>query len=161
MPAKSPALTNKPEKMLRALGQKLRDRRKLLGLTAVCTAEAADLSRVTLYRIEQGEASVAMGAYISVIFALGLKIELTELHSSRQKHEDHSRKIPPKIRIADFKQLQRLAWQLKGTKKISPQEALDLYERNWRHVDVKAMDAHEKKFLEDLLATFGRERLLV
>jgi transcriptional regulator with XRE-family HTH domain len=161
MPAKSPSLTAKLEKTLCALGQQLRDRRKLIGTSASITAEASGLSRVTLYRIEKGEASVAMGAYLNVIFALGLKIDLTVPQSSQQKRKAPTRKIPSKIRIADYKQLQRLAWQLKRTKEISPQEALDLYERNWRHVDVKAMDVHEQKFLEELLAAFGRERLLV
>ena len=161
MPAKSPFLTAKLEKTLRSLGQQIHDRRKLLGISASDTAEAAGLSRVTLHRIERGEASVAMGAYLNVVFALGLAIDLAEPQSSRRKRQAPARRIPSKIRIADYKQLKRLAWQLKGTQELSPQEALDLYERNWRHVDQKAMDARERKFLEDLLAAFGRERLLV
>lgn len=161
MPAKAPSLTANLKKILRTVGQQVRDRRKLLGISASATAEAAGLSRVTLYRIEQGEASVAMGAYLSVIFALGLTIELAALRGSQQKRKVPTRKIPSKIRIADYKQLRRLAWQIKETKEISPQEALDLYERNWRHVDMKAMETREQKFLEDLLAAFGRERLLV
>lgn len=159
MPAKSPKITVMLEKLLREIGAKLRARRELLGISAVATAEAAGMSRITLHRIERGEPSVAMGAYASVIFALGLSIELQEPKRAKQKRVTNV--LPEKIRPGDFKQLKRLAWQLKSTQKITPQEALDLYERNWRHVDVKKMEAKERQFLEALLAAFGRERLLV
>lgn len=119
------------------------------------------MSRITLHRIERGEASVAMGAYLSVIFALGLTVQLVDPQSQKRKRDLLDQEPPKKIRLADYKQLKRLAWHLKDTKEISPKEALDLYERNWRHIDAKAMDAHEQKLLEMLLAAFGRERLLV
>ena len=144
--------------VLQTLGQKLRDQRKRLGVSAVAAAEAAGLSRVTLYRIEQGEASVTIGAYVSVASALGLMLELVDPREQRPKGDS---KLPKEIRIAEYKQLKKLAWQLKGSQKLSPQEALELYERNWRHVDIKAMDAKEKKLIELLLRGFGRERLLV
>lgn len=161
MPAKSPSISKKLEKYLQVLGQRLRDRRKELGVSAVTTAEAAELSRITLYRIERGEASVAMGAYLSVIAALGLELDLKDPHFKKNPQEDIKKIFPKKIRIADYKQLKRLAWQLKGTQALSPREALDIYERNWRHVDVSSMDSREKKLLNTLLAAFGRERLLV
>lgn len=159
MPAKSPSLSKTLEKTLRGLGQRLRDRRKELGISATTVAEAAGMSRVTLYRIEKGEASVAMGAYLNAVSALGLSLELEDQRGPQRKSA--ARELPKKIRLADYKQLKRLGWQLKDTKEISPIEALDLYERNWRHVDVKAMDPREKKFLAMLLAAFGKGRLLV
>jgi len=159
MPARAPNISAKLEKVLRKLGQELRDRRKKLKISSVATAEAAGISRITLHRIERGEASVAMSAYISVIVALGLSLDLVDPKSPKSKPSISD--LPKKIRIADYKQLKRIAWQLKGTKQISPQEALDLYERNWRHVDAKAMDEKEQKLLDMLLAAFGRERLLV
>lgn len=161
MPAKSPPISKTLEKSLQGLGQRLRERRKELGVSAVAAAEAADMSRITLYRIERGEASVTMGAYLSVIFALGLALDLKDPLIKKTPQGDARNKLPKKIRIASYKQLKRLAWQLKGTQELTPQEALDLYERNWRHVDVAAMDSREKKLLEMLLTAFGRERLLV
>lgn len=161
MPSKAPSINKKQEKDLRHLGQQLRDRRKELGVNATTTAEAAGMSRVTLYRIEQGEASVAMGAYLSVIQALGLSLLIINPQKKQIQKEQSKKKLPKKIRIADYKQLKRIAWQIKGTQELSPQEALDIYERNWRHIDLKAMDAHEKELLELLLAAAGRERLLV
>ena len=119
------------------------------------------MSRVTLYRIERGEVSVAIGAYLSVIDALGLKLELTDPLAPKSDPGPHSHKLSQKVRIYDYPQLKKLAWQLKDTVKISPKEALELYERNWRHVNLKEMNAHEQEFLDALLAAFGRERLLV
>lgn len=161
MPSRSPQSTGSQEKALRKLGERLREHRKKLGISSIATAEAAEMSRVTLYRIERGESSVAMGAYLRVILSLGLDLELVDPRQKKSRRESLVQKIPKKIRIADYKQLKRLAWQLKGTKELSPKEALELYERNWRHIDVKAMDSREQKLLETLLAVFGRERLLV
>lgn len=161
MPSKSPKISLNQVKVLRSLGQQIRDYRKKMKISAVATAEAAGLSRVTLYRIEQGEPSVAMGAYISAISALGLTLDLNDLKSQSKKQLSSKKLIPKKIRLADYKQLKRLAWQLKDTKEVSAQDALDLYERNWRHLDIESMDMREQKFLKALLAAFGRERLLV
>ncbi len=55
----------------------------------------------------------------------------------------------------------RLAWQMKSTAELTPEEALDLYERNWRHVDIKNMSEKEKELITTLLNAFGREKLLV
>ena len=96
-----------------------------------------------------------------MIFALGLTLKLVDPRSQKSKRDSLDRKLPKRIRLANYKQLKRLAWQLKGTKEMTPKEALDLYERNWRHVDAKAMDSRERELLEMLLAAFGRERLLV
>jgi hypothetical protein len=72
-----------------------------------------------------------------------------------------SARLPSVIRVADWPQLQRLAWQLRSDSEVTPREALDLYERNWRHVDQRALSVRERAFLDALLAKFGRERLLV
>lgn len=161
MPARAPQTTKGQERALRELGQRIRDHRKRLKVSAIATSEAAGISRVTLHRIEKGEPSVAISAYLSVISALGLILELADLKQKRDKQKSLTKEIPQKIRVASYKQLKRLAWQLKGTKEVSPEEALDIYERNWRHIDIHSMEARERKLLEALLAAFGRERLLV
>ena len=43
----------------------------------------------------------------------------------------------------------------------TPEEALDLYERNWRHADIKNMSEKEKEFITTLLNAFGREKLFL
>ena len=64
MPARSPLVAAPAATKLAALGERIRARRKALQVSAVDAAEAAGMSRVTLQRIERGEPSVTMGAYI-------------------------------------------------------------------------------------------------
>ncbi len=42
-------------------------------------AERAGISRITLGKIEKGESTVSMGAYASVLFALGLAEKLQNI----------------------------------------------------------------------------------
>jgi hypothetical protein len=58
------------------------------------------------------------------------------------------------IRIADYPQLRDLAWN-RADGFIAAREAFQLYERNWRHVDVGRLDADERALLERLTAEFG------
>lgn len=50
---------------LREIGRHIRAHRRALRISAIATAEAAGISRVTLHRIEKGEPSVNAGAYAS------------------------------------------------------------------------------------------------
>ena len=48
----------------------------------------------------------------------------------------HSRlQLPAVVRLGDYPALKQLAWQLPGVAELTPAQALDLYERNWRHLD--------------------------
>jgi transcriptional regulator with XRE-family HTH domain len=157
MPAPSPRVGPTATKALKALGERVRMRRKALGLSSVTTSEAAGMSRVTLHRIERGEPSVAMGAYAGVIDALGLTLDVRDPKERRPSKNA----LPTVIRPADYPQLEKLTWQLKKDQRLSPSEALALYERNWRHVDQKNLAAKERKLIDALLEAFERERLLV
>jgi hypothetical protein len=57
--------------------------------------------------------------------------------------------------------LKQLAWQLPGVEDVSPKEALDLYERNWRHVDIRRLSPEEASLVRALAQAFGAGRLLV
>jgi transcriptional regulator with XRE-family HTH domain len=148
-----------PDKKLSFIGEQLRARRKRLKISTVVTAEAASISRMTLHRIERGDVSVAIGAYLSVISSLGFELVLSDPRQE-QKKKSHV-KLPTKIRIADYPQLKRLAWQLKRSAELSPQEVLSIYERNWRHIDLRSLDSEEQELIEKLLVAFGKERLFV
>jgi transcriptional regulator with XRE-family HTH domain len=156
MPAAAPPNGPKIKKLLRQLGRDIRSRRKELKLSAVTTSEAAGISRMTLNRIESGEASVTMGAYLNVISVLGIRLELRDpnLHSE-------SFELPDKIRLAEYPQLKRLAWQLKGAAELTAKEAVNLYERNWRYVEQNKLTARERQLIKGLMAKLGRKRLLV
>jgi transcriptional regulator with XRE-family HTH domain len=69
----------KIEKILVEAGQhiKLARLRRKLGVQQV--AERANISRMTLFHIEKGKPSVAMGAYAQVLFVLGLENDLLKL----------------------------------------------------------------------------------
>ncbi|MFC4127982.1 helix-turn-helix domain-containing protein [Nocardia rhizosphaerae] len=164
MPAASPVLGDPARADLAELGGILRARRQNLGISATAAAEAAGVSRVTLYRIERGEPSVTMGAYLNAISALGLRLDLGP-PGPRQVQEAPG--TPSRsdgtstIRIGDYPQLRAITWQLAASTEVTPKEALNLYERNWRHVDHAAMDAREKDFVDYLVDTVGGGLLLV
>ena len=64
MPAKAPPVPLHVTNQLEALGRRIRAQRKQQKVTATDAAEAAGMSRMTLHRVEQGEPSVTMGAYM-------------------------------------------------------------------------------------------------
>ena len=156
MPATAPATAAADRKRLTLLGARIRTARKRQRVTAVTAAEAAGISRVTLHRIERGEPTVAMGAWIAVATALGLNFDLLAA-----KAAIGTPKLPKKIRLRDFQQLKKLAWQLPGVDEISAPEALELYERNWRHLDREALSDQEAALIDALSRALGGGRLLV
>lgn len=163
MPTPPPPLDKVAAARLTALGGRLRAHRKALRVSATTTAEAAGISRVTLHRIERGEQSVTMGAYAAVIAALGLDLALVDPGSSADRSAP-KKPLPKRIKLADYAQLRRLAWQRGDTSKattVTPKDALALYERNWRHVDRAAMTDAERELLQRLVDEIGGGRLLV
>ena len=156
MPAPAPQVTPAARDRLALLGERIRAARKRQRVTAVAAAQAAGISRVTLHRIERGEPTVAVGAWIAIATALGLAFDLRD--ASRSPGEA---KLPKRIRLRDFPELKKLAWQLHGVDALSPREALELYERNWRHVDRAALSAEEAALIDLLSREIGGGRLLV
>ena len=163
MPARAPVIAARVAITLAALGERIRARRKTLKVSAVDAAEAAGMSRVTLQRIERGEPSVTMGAYIGAATAVGLELELVDPRE-RRGGPGGARGRPPfpaRIRLADYSQLKKLAWQLHDVTTLTPEEALGLYERNWRHVDTAALEPAERTLVHALAQHLGGGRLLV
>ena len=64
-------------KELEALGQRLRDARlrRRFSMETVCVR--ADISRPTLYKVENGDPSVAIGSYLQVLRVLGMVEDLS------------------------------------------------------------------------------------
>ena len=58
------------------------------------------------------------------------------------------------VRIDDYPQLRDLAWNRSGGL-IQAREAFQLYERNWRYVDVNRLEANERALIERLTVEFG------
>jgi hypothetical protein len=61
----------------------------------------------------------------------------------------------------DFPELGMLAWNRDPARPIPRDEALALYERNWRHVDAEHLTAAEAELIEELAEEFGHGHLLV
>jgi transcriptional regulator with XRE-family HTH domain len=61
------------------MGENIRLARKRRKLTTIQVSERAGISRNTLYLIEKGAASVAIGAYFNVLRALGLQDDFLKL----------------------------------------------------------------------------------
>lgn len=146
-----------PNALLKTLGAQIRAQRKALRLNATVTAEAAGVSRVTLHRIEKGEGSVTMGAWCNTAAALGMQLQVlrTPDAAAAVKPEDRAGWIPARIALADYPQLQSLAWQVHGTSTLTPTEAFGIYERNARHLDPQTMSAHEQALLDALRLAFS------
>ena len=160
MPAAAPVTGEIAAAALAALGERLRAERKRLGVSAVTAAEAAGMSRVTLHRIERGEPSVTIGAYANAAAALGLTLGVAGPQPAAPGRTPPA-DVPQRIRLDDHPQLARLAWQVGDAAEVTPEEALNLYERNWRHVDQAALGPNERALIHGLVAALGGSRLLV
>ena len=156
MPAAAPVLPPEAAEQLARLGERLRLHRKQQGISAITAAEAAGMSRMTLHRIERGEPSVTVGAWFAAASALGMQLDLKDPQAP-----EATAALPDRIRLADYPQLKKLAWQLQGVEDVSPQEALSLYERNWRHVDAATLSMKEIALVHALATALGGGRLLV
>lgn len=65
------------------------------------------------------------------------------------------RVTPMTIRIQDYPQLALITWQRRADSELSEEEALALYEANWRYVDQASMSADEKALLQRLVVQYG------
>lgn len=150
------------------LGKTLQMRRKALGVRSQVAADCACISRVTLHRIEKGEPSVSIGAYLQVCKVLGLGLFALEKNLDaptsieRSSIEfDPNRLDDEQIAVQYYPQLKALAWQLREDALISPRDALNIYERNWRLINLEKMTTEEKKLIEQLKNEVGKGCLLV
>ena len=66
-------------KILKGLGENIRLARLRRKLSTQLVSERANISRSTLWQIEKGNSTVALGAYIQVLFALGLENDVTQI----------------------------------------------------------------------------------
>lgn len=111
------------------------------------------MSRVTVHRVEAGNPSVTIGAYINVAAALGLHLVVPILDAPTAE--------PVTITVGDYPGLRTLAWQTDAGTTLTETEALNLYERGWRHLDHETLTDREKAFIQHLADTYSNGRLLV
>ena len=102
-PRTSSALPIPVVRALRKLGHDIRDARRRRRIPVAILAERASISRMTLNKIEKGDAGVYIGNYATVLFALGLVDRLADVADAthdtvgRELEEEH---LPERIRLS-------------------------------------------------------------
>lgn len=81
MNKKTPIIFPQHQDILEQMGENIKLARKRRRLTQAQVAERAGIVRSTLYLIEKGSATVAMGAYFNVLRVLGLQNDFLKLAS--------------------------------------------------------------------------------
>jgi transcriptional regulator with XRE-family HTH domain len=152
MPAKLTHTSSTVAERIQILGGTIRAQRKNLHISAQATADCAHISRVTLHRIEKGEPSVTMGAYFTVLDALGLQIQTKSKAGLGEESQagPNTSVIPSEIKLTEYPQLKQLAWHIHGLDALTPIEAFGIYDRNWRHLDATSLTPLEKSLIDAL-----------
>jgi transcriptional regulator with XRE-family HTH domain len=79
MPRPPPIVFPQEQRLLAALGERLRLARKRRKLSNAIVAQRAGISRTTLYKVEAGAAGATLGSYVRVLAVLGLESDLDKL----------------------------------------------------------------------------------
>jgi transcriptional regulator with XRE-family HTH domain len=101
MSRKQPPMYPSQQKLLEALGERLRLARLRRKLGVDITCERAGISRMTLYRAEAGNSAVAIGTLVRILSVLGLESDLDliarddKLGRLLQDNELKPRRRPP------------------------------------------------------------------
>ncbi len=66
-------------RIMKALGTNIKLARRRRRLSSEQVAERANISRSTLWLVEKGDAGVAMGTYLQVLFVLGLEKDFQKI----------------------------------------------------------------------------------
>lgn len=88
-------------RILRKLGQDIRDARRRRRIPVALMADRASISRTTLSKVEKGDPGVSLGNYATVLFVLGLAErigELAEAKSDTVGLELEEENLPQRIR---------------------------------------------------------------
>ncbi|MCE5294445.1 MAG: helix-turn-helix domain-containing protein, partial [Chlamydiales bacterium] len=92
---------------LQKLGRDLRDARKRRRIPMQLAAERASISRTTLDKIEKGDEGVGIGAYVRILFIMGMIEKFSDLTDPRfDKLGIHleMEQLPKRIRIPKTRQ---------------------------------------------------------
>ena len=95
---KEVVLYPREKRMLVQVGRQIRLARLRRKASCALTAERAKISRATLWKIEKGDPTVSMGAYLSVLFALRLEKDILSLaREDKEGHEMQDERLLMKV----------------------------------------------------------------
>ena len=80
-PKRSAVVFPKNQKVLSQLGENIKLARKRRNYTQTLISERTGLSRLTIRKIENGDATVSLGHYVAVLSVLGLVEDLAKVAS--------------------------------------------------------------------------------
>jgi len=101
----TPVSSNVPilvRRAMRKLGQDLRDARLRRRIPTETLAQRASISRMTLYKVEKGDANVSMGAYMNILFVLGMIDRVSDLADGNEDtigRQLEKERLPKRIRL--------------------------------------------------------------
>jgi len=100
---RAPGIPIPVARALRKLGHDIRDARRRRRIPVTILAERASISRMTLNKIEKGDAGVYIGNYATVLFALGMVERLADLADPTHDavgRELEEEQLPERIRLS-------------------------------------------------------------
>lgn len=74
--------------------------------------------------------------------------------------ESMTKNAAPLIVPQDFPELGMLVWNRDPARPIAREQAFEIYERNWRHVDAEHLTVEEAELIEDLTKEFGHGHMM-
>jgi transcriptional regulator with XRE-family HTH domain len=132
-----------------------------LGLDGTSLAQARTPRAPTA---QAAQAEVEAQAHAPVDAQVDAQAQATASPVSEQTlSRAESADVPPhsSVRISDYPRLRRLAWHAHGFDELTAAEALSIYERNWRYVEVDKLEPTEVSLIDRLVRSVGNGRLLV
>lgn len=144
-------------------------------------AAAAGLGRATVREIEHGSATAEIGSYFKVLKVLDALDDINLVAQLATRPDIVGarpvlRVRPPRpvalirridrargkdvVRLDDYPQLAQIGWN-RAVREITGEDALALYEANWRFVDEGKLTPREKALLDRLVKKYGQGMLNV
>ena len=87
---------------LRKIGEDIYDARRRRGITKAMMAQRAGINVITLSKIERGDAGTSMGAYVSVLYVLGMTDRLSDIADASHDLTGimlSNEKLPKRVRM--------------------------------------------------------------
>lgn len=79
MPRKTPPLPLPVQRALKKLGRDIREARLRRRIQTTVMADRVQISRPTLWKLEQGDPRVGIGAYATALYVLGMADRLADI----------------------------------------------------------------------------------
>jgi transcriptional regulator with XRE-family HTH domain len=158
-----------------ALGARIAALRKGKRMRQEDVAAAAGVARATVREIEHGSITAEIGSYFRVLEVLdalndvNLVVQLPA-HPADGAARPVMRVRPPRpvalvrridragdkdvVHLDDYPQLAQIGWS-RAVRETTGEDALALYEANWRFVEQDKLTAREKALLERLVKKYG------